>query len=343
LHRELLAETPAGVERLDHDAATILRGLARLAIPATPQWVVAALLDRLDVGDLLETLVQARLLRRDSEDRYTVPALVNLLATDLPGDQSDLPLIRVLSGYLFLADQAAHALPAQVFGPGVAVAPRRIVPIAQRDALQWFACERSALERAVQVGADLGRSDLAWEIAHALVPWCDLGGHTAVWEKTHSVALIACRGAGDLLGEATTLRGLGQLHVYRDHYDAAAEAFGRSRLLFARLGNDCGEAGALAGLGTVLRLRGELDQAYASFRQVLASYVEAGDLRGQAFAHGSLGQALLARGDLAGATKALNRGLEIASALDDHHRVAHLTHHLGVSRIRRGEAGAGHG
>ena len=32
----------------------------------------------------------------------------------------------------------------------------------------------------------------------------------------------------------------------------------------------------------------------------------------------------------------------MASALDDHHRVAHLTHHLGVSLLRRGEAEAGH-
>jgi DNA-binding SARP family transcriptional activator len=342
MHRDLLAEAPVGVERLDHDAATLLRGLARLAIPATPAWVGAALLDRPDATDVLETLVLARLLRRNPDNRYTVPALVNLLATDLPGDQSDQPLIRVLSGYLFLADQAAHMLPAQVFGPGVEVAPRHVVWLKHHDASQRFASERAALERAVQLAADLGRSDLAWEIAHALVPWCDLGGHTAEWEKTHSVALVACRATGDLLGEATTLRGLGQLHVYRDHYDAAAEAFGRSRLLFARLGNDCGEAGALAGLGTVLRLRGELDQAYACFRQVLASYVEAGDLRGQAFAHGSLGQALLARGDLAGAAKALGKGLEMASALDDHHRVAHLTHHLGVSLLRRGEAEPGH-
>ncbi len=342
LHQELLAETPAGVAKLDHEAATVLRGLARLAMPATPDWVAAALLDRVDAGDLVETLVQARLLRRDGEGRIVVPALINLLAADLPGDQSDLPLIRVLSGYLFLADQAAHALPAQVFGPGVLVAPRRPVPMTESKAVSWFASERVNLERAVQFAAEIGRSDLAWEIAHALVPWCDLGGHPDAWERTHLAALAACRAAGDLLGEATTLRGLGQLHVYRDHYDAAAESFGRARLLFARLGNDCGEAGALAGLGTVLRLRGELDQAYACFRQVLASYVEAGDLHGQAFAHGSLGTALLARGDLAGAMKALTKGLEMASALDDHHRVAHLTHYLGRSLLHKGETENGH-
>ncbi|HCT75615.1 MAG TPA: hypothetical protein DGT23_03270 [Micromonosporaceae bacterium] len=342
LHRELLAEAPAGVERLDQDAATVLRGLARLAFPAAPAWAAAALLDVNDATAVVDTLLQARLLRRDQDGRVLVPALVNLLAADLPGEQTDAPLIRVLSGYLFLADQAANALPAQVFGPGVAIAPRRQVPGQIGDATAWFAEEASALERAVEVAARLRRSDLAWELAHVLVPWCDLGGHTAEWEKTHSVALAACRNAGDLLGEAVTLRGLGQLHVYRDHYDAAAEAFSRARLLFARLGNDCGEAGALAGLGTVLRIRGDLDQAYACFRQVLASYVEAGDLRGQAFAHGSLGQAMLARGDLDGAWRALTKGLSMASTLDDHHRVAHLTHHMGVVLLRKGNAEPGH-
>lgn len=337
LHRELLA-TPSGVGRLDGDAATVLRGLARLAAPSVPAWAASALLNR--SGPPLAALEEARLLRRTHDNRFVLPTLIHLLATDLPGD--DGPLIRLLGAYLFLADQAAHALPAQVFGPGVRVAPRHRVAVEIGDASTWFATERVALCHAVELAAALHRPDLAWELAHALVPWCDLGGHTSEWEKTHSTALQACRAAGDLLGEAVTLRGLGQLRVYRDHYDLAVEAFSRARLLFARLGNDCGEAGALAGLGTVLRIRGELDEAYQCFRQVLASYVEAGDVRGQAFAHGSLGNTLLARGDLPAAHRALSKGLELASTMDDQHRVAHLTHQLGVVLLRKGDREQGH-
>jgi hypothetical protein len=103
----------------------------------------------------------------------------------------------------------------------------------------------------VAAAVRLDRADLAWELAHALVPWCDLTGHTAEWEQTHRVALAACRSAGDRRGEAVTQRGRGQLHLYQDRYDLAAEAFGRSRLLFARLGDDIGEAGAVAGIGAV--------------------------------------------------------------------------------------------
>jgi DNA-binding SARP family transcriptional activator len=339
LHRELLSDATVGVDRLGADSATVLRGLATLGLRSAPAWAAAALLGVQDAQPVLEKLVRARLLRQGHDGRYSVPPLVNLLAPDLPGDESDDALFRVLGGYLFLADKATKALPAQVFGPGVQVAPRWPVSKSPAD---FFGVERESLVRAVEVAAELHRSDLAWELAHALVTWCDLGGHTAEWEQTHSVALAACRASGDQLGEAVTLRGLGQLRVYQDHYDEALEAFSRSRLLFARLSNDCGEAGALAGMGTVYRIRGNFDQAYHCFRQVLASYVEAGDVHGQAFAHGALGHALLARGELDEAIRALHKGLALAAQVDDNHRLAHLTQHLGRVLLRKGDEAAGH-
>jgi len=344
LHRDLLADTRVGVERLDAAAATVLRGLATLGLPSVPAWAPAAILGvaNADAAPIVENLVGARLLKRSDGGRLRLPALVNLLAPDLPGaasDSGDDGILRVLGGYLYLADEATKSLPAQVFGPGVLVAPRWAVTGTKE---RFFESEKESLVRAVQAAAGLRRADLAWEIAHALVPWCDLGGHTAEWERTHSVALKACRAAGDLLGEAVTLRGLGQLRVYQDHYDEALEAFSRSRLLFARLGNDCGEAGALAGMGTVYRIRGDLDQAYHCFRQVLASYVEAGDRYGQAFAHGSVGQALLARGELDESTRALNKGLAIAAEVGDNHRLAHLTHILARVMLRKGDEPQAH-
>src|SRR5262249_26899152 len=79
LHRELLAGR-AGGGRLDADAATVLRGLARLAAPSAPAWVASALLDRPDTP--LAALEEASLLRRTHDERYALPALINLLATD---------------------------------------------------------------------------------------------------------------------------------------------------------------------------------------------------------------------------------------------------------------------
>lgn len=340
LHHDLLAGPAVGVQRLDSDAASVLRGLATLGLRSAPPWAAAALLGVAQADEVVEKLICAKLLRRGEDGRLSVPALVNLLAPDLPGG-GDLTasLVRVLGGYLFLADKATKALPAQVFGPGVLVAPRW--PIAGTPG-EFFEMERESLVRVVEVADELHRADLAWELAHAVVTWCDLRGQTDEWERTHSVALRACRAAGDLLGEAVTLRGLGQLRVYQDHYDAALEAFSRSRLLFARLSNDCGEAGALAGMGTVHRFRGDLDQAYHCFRQVLASYVEAGDRHGQAFAHGAIGQALLFRGELDESIRALNKGMAIADEVGDQHRLAHLVQILARVLLRKGDEAPAH-
>ncbi len=205
------------------------------------------------------------------------------------------------------------------------------------DPVRWFAAERQALLGAVEAAAGNGLSDLAWELAHAMVAWCDMGGHTAEWEQTHRTALAACRATGNLLGEAVTLRGLGQLHLYRDHYEEAAEAFSRSRLLFARLGNLCGQAAALAGLGTGHRIRGELDDALDCYRQALEAYRMLGHRHGEAYALGALGMVWLARGDLTEAFRDFSTGLRLADEIGDGHRSALLTRQLGLVRLRSGD------
>ncbi|GIG56538.1 hypothetical protein Lfu02_09100 [Longispora fulva] len=353
LHRSLLLrdEVPglAGAARLDGEAAGVLRGLARLGLGPVPGWVVGALADRTSWRSVLETLHTRRLVRDHGVDalgqpRLALPVLVGLLAPDLPGVPDDAAVRRVLGGYLALADRAARTLPVRVFGPGALVAQRWPVPggdVLTADPVAWFTAERDSLVAAVGLAARAGYPDLAWELAHALVPWCDLVGRTTDWERTTRAAHAACRRAGDLLGEAVTLRDLGQVHLYRDRYGAATEAFGRSRLLYARLGNPRGEAGACAGLGAVHRIRGELDEARDCLGRSLAFYSADGDRHGQAYVHGALGAVALAGGDLRAAADALLTGLRLAGEVDDAHRTAHLTHQLGVVRLRSGDrAGA---
>ncbi|MFE9652285.1 BTAD domain-containing putative transcriptional regulator [Micromonospora sp. NPDC006431] len=352
LHRSLLTQdapaAPAGSARLDSVAATMLRGFALLNLGPAPGWVAAALLDRDDAQTVLDNLERGRLVRRIGRDelgqpRFVLSIVASLLAPELPDPADEAMLCRVLGGYLDLAGRAAQGLPAQIFGPGVSVAARWPVPATAeltKDPVAWFTVERQALLAAVDLAARLGRSELAWAFAHAMLPWCDLGGHSAEWEQSHRTALDVCRRTGDLLGEAVSLRGLGQLHLYRDQYGAAAEAFSRARLAYARLGNTYGEAGALAGLGSVHRLRGDHDAAYDCYRQALASYLAVGDRHGQAYVHGALAQVWLARRNPAEALRSLNAGLPLATELDDQHRVAHLLHRLGLVRVALDEAAA---
>ncbi|WP_018348259.1 BTAD domain-containing putative transcriptional regulator [Longispora albida] len=325
-------------ERLDASAAAVLRGLSTVRLGPVPGWVASALLGR-DATGVLGALEEARLIRATGADgagqqRYALPTLVGLLAPDLPGQPDPGALGRVLGGYLHLAEQAAAGLPSQLFGPGVRVAARWPAGGSTADPLAWFEAERDALLAGVRIAPT---ATLAWELAHALVPWCDLTGHSTDWEAACRSALDTCRREGDLLGEAVMLRGLGQLHLYQDHYEQASEAFSRARLLYARLGNRCGEASALAGLGTVHRVLGEPGEAEACFQRALTAYTLDVNLPGMAYAHGALGLVALGAGRPAAARRWIGHGLALARQAGDPHRIAHLTHQAGVVALRTSE------
>jgi tetratricopeptide (TPR) repeat protein len=346
LHTELLAAdgvssglipVRAAGDQLPVEAATLLRGLAMFGETSTPSWFACALVDNGD--EFLSQLMSARLVVDAGTDvagqrRLRVPLLVRMLLETQPKLTAEPDLTRVLGGLLSLAEHAAAGLVESPFGPDVAVAPRWKPPIAPPEPGPWFAAEHPTLLAAIEIAGRLNRSDFAWELALALVPWCDLLGQPAVWAAGHEAAQAICRRLDDQLGMAATLRGLGQLHLYRDEYAEAAAAFGRARLMFAQLGLPAGVASTLAGLGTVHRIRGALTEAVAYYERALESYEECGDQAGQAYARAAIGQAWLAGGDLMQARAWFCGALEIAERIGDAHRIAHLHRSLGVVALR---------
>ncbi|NUT31649.1 MAG: tetratricopeptide repeat protein [Hamadaea sp.] len=349
LHTELLAADGAAVPpalvtsppQLPAEAAVLLRGLAAFGDVAVPAWFAPALVESGE--EHLARLVAARLVVDAGADalgqrRYRVPVLVRMLTDAQPtASADDEGLLRVLGGLLSLAEQAAQTLPASPFGPGRSVAPRwKPAALCPDEPAAWFAAERATLLTAIEVAGRLDRGDFAWELALAMQPWCDLGNPDA-WAASHEAALAICKRLGDQLGTAVTLRGLGQLHLYRDEYAQADAAFGRARLLFAQLGQVAGVASALAGLGAVHRVRGELDLAVDYYQRALDSYVECADEAGQAYARGAIGQVWLARGDLAQARTWLGEALDLAETIGDHHRTAHVRQALGTAARRAGQ------
>jgi SARP family transcriptional regulator, regulator of embCAB operon len=349
LHTELLAAdgVPTGLvpvrepgDQLRPEAATLLRGLAVFAETSTPAWVAGALVDNGE--EYLAQLLSARLVVDAGTDvagqrRFRVPLLVRMLIETQPDLAPGPDVTRVLGGLLSLAEHAAAALVESPFGPDVAVAPRWKPPIAPPEPGPWFAAEHATLLAAIEVAGRLNRSDFAWELALAMVPWCDLLGQPAVWAAGHEAAQAICRRLDDRLGMAATLRGLGQLHLYRDEYAEAAAAFGRARLLFAQLGLVAGVASALAGLGTVHRIRGYQEAAVEYYERALESYEECGDQAGQAYARAAIGEAWLTGGDLGLARTWFSGALEIAERIGDAHRVAHLHRSLGEVALRAGD------
>ncbi|MBM7789946.1 BTAD domain-containing putative transcriptional regulator [Tenggerimyces flavus] len=288
-----------------------------------PGWLV-------DAAGGREELVRARLLETVGESRYRLPDLVRCYGAELAREQPDRRegLAGVLQTWLLLADAARQQMPVRFFGTTPELPPGRRTPPA--DAMAWFEQELPGLVAAIEVAADVGCDELAWQLAATLAPYFDLTGGFDPWERSHRAGLEAARRVRDLRGQATLLRNLGQLDIYRDRYDAAATALGRSRTLFAQSGDQVGAAVATCGLATVQRVRGRYDPAIVLYEEALALLVAAGDQHGEAVALSGIGQVWLARGRPELAEPMLLRAYNLALALDDRHRQGQVLRRLAM-------------
>ena len=93
-------------------------------------------------------------------------------------------------------------------------------------------------------------------------------GHWDQSAALHQTALTAARQAGDRLGEADTLAGLGVLQGETGDYPAAAASLARALALYGDVGDLPGQAHALNELGYLHVLTGDYPAAAASHQQV---------------------------------------------------------------------------
>ncbi|ADJ46191.1 SARP family transcriptional regulator [Amycolatopsis mediterranei S699] len=328
------------LRQLPPSARTAFGRSAVLGAQDFPSWVVDALLDRMGTHDVLDVLVDANLVSltgRDSSGhpRYRLHDLLRCYATELLAEEP-LParretLARVLSVLLALAKTAAAALPpafGAMTGPAVAAGPvpDRLVA----DPLGWFTAERKLLAAAVQLAAEAGLDELAWQLTAAAVPFYDLRGAYDDWRRSHLTALSAAEAAGNRAGAAVLARGLGQVRLYHDEYEEASQDMRRSAELFAELGDIRGEALAVAGLGTVARVRERPREALGFYRRALAGLERADDRSGVAQMRNSIGSTYALLGSFAEAETWLRRARELAREIEDPHREAKVLTELGT-------------
>lgn len=332
------------LRQLPADARTAFCRAAVLGAQDFPSWVIDALLDRDGAHEVLDVLVDANLVSlagRDSggNPRYRLHDLLRCYAAELlAADPSRREtLSRVLTVLLALAKTAAAGLPpafGAMTGPAVG-AP--VVPAVAADPLAWFTAERKLLAAAVQLAADAGLDELAWQLAATAVPFYDLRGAYDDWRRTHLAALAAVEAAGNRAGAAVLYRGLGQVRLYHDEYAAAVHDMERSASLFASLGDVRGEALAVAGLGTVARVRDRPEEALLCYRKALTGLERAGDRRGVAQVRNSLGTTYALTGAFAEAGSWLRRARELAREIEDPHREAKVLTELGTLHRDQGE------
>lgn len=334
------------VRQLPADGLRAFVLLALLGPQDVPGWVVDALLDQRDTEDLVDQLVDANLLGSSGTDRigqprYRLHDLLRCHALDLadrlPEGERSAALDRTLSGWLWLAGQAAARLPA-TFGATIAddggwACDRRLLS----DPVAWFVAERRALCGAVDLAADAGLDDLAWRLAATAVPFFDLHSHYEDWARTHSRALKAVRAAANKAGEAAMSRGLAQVHIYRNEFDEAERGMLDAYRLYGEIGDQRGEGLSLAGVGTVCRLRAENGQAMRCYEKSLRKLESADDRHSIAQVRASIGSIHAALGDLEQARVWLTGALHMAVDIEDAHREALVLCRLAALHRQTGE------
>ncbi|MFE9534743.1 BTAD domain-containing putative transcriptional regulator [Streptomyces sp. NPDC006691] len=345
------ASVELSLRLLPADAVRALGLLGLLGAYTLPGWVVGPLLDRPDGDEVLDTLVDASLVRLIATDalgepRYRLHDLIRTCAVEIAAplataDKRD-AIVRVLSVWLDLVRRGTDRLPGGLLAAARGSTPGRSLPDAvvdrlMVDAFGWFDAERDNLLGAVKLAVDWGLDELAWELAAGTATYYD---HRCVyqdWQHGHRLALDATEAAGNAPGASVLLRGLGQLHIYQDEFDRATHALESSIELCRDIGDKRGEALSVAMLSTVSRVQGRDDEALERVEQALAIAVGEGDRHIEAQLSCSMGVMRLMQGDLDEAESWFTGALRLARALDDEHRVAVVLRRFSRLHDRRGD------
>lgn len=334
---------------LDKEARRAFGLLGLLGAYDLPGWVVGPLLDRHDAEDVLDTLVDANLVAlsvsgQDGQPRYRLHDLLRVHAVDscreLPVAEQRAALGRVLGAWLDLAEHAARRLPPNPLEPPRGDAPRRPLPTYQVRAvlgqpLPWFDTNRTTLVGAVRLAVEWRLSDLAWELAAALVPYFDDRAQYDAWRQTHELALQLPL---EDLGRAAMLRGLAQIHIYRSELTEAEAVAAEAMELFRRSEHLQGEAMARAAIVTCHRLSGRWQSAFEQLEQALAQTVPTGSPTFEAQLRCSAGMILVAQGRTQEAHVWFRQALRIAREQGDVHREAVVLRELSQLQFEVGDA-----
>lgn len=371
-----------------------LRRLGLLDVSSFGGWVVAPLLgcSAFDAEDVVERLVDAQLLDVSTTDgsdalRYQIHDLTRAFARERGEAEETVETIRTAAAraaecWLGLVEAAGSRMPNATFDAERSDLLSRYLEAGQVDEIvadpeSWFDAEQSGLVGVVERVSELDLTDVATRLAAALC-----SSRFAVrnlfgqWYRTHTAALAAARRAGDRLGEARLLAGLGWLRYEQDRFDESAGYYEQALAAYEQSGDRRGlattrlalstvqrEHGQLAaarssleqvltelrlpedrlaiaqawhGLGRVLTEQGELDAGLAACERASAEYEEIGDQRGWAIALRSVGIVHRAAGRLEQAEHWSARAVEVLSGIGNKLASAYVVQALAKVRVRQG-------
>lgn len=151
----------------------------------------------------------------------------------------------------------------------------------------WLESQAARIAAAVHQAAELGRAEYCWELALALFPLLEAGGHFELWRTLTDRALEVVRQAGDLRGGAAMLYSQGHRAVIHHDRGEARKLLDRAAALFRLLGDAGGEGLALSDVAAIRRSAGDLAGAEETYAKAAALLAAVGDRASEAGAvHG---------------------------------------------------------
>jgi tetratricopeptide (TPR) repeat protein len=333
----------------------------------------------------LDDLYDQHLLTEPAHGRYQLHDLLREHARTLAATgnwaESDAAVGRLLDYYLHTALAADRHLaswssPARRPPPGHPPAQAPALSTFDRAAA-WLDAERANLHAATDYAASHGRPGHAIAIPAAMSGFLAVRGYGDQAAALHQTALAAARRAGDRLGEADTLDGLGvlqgdagdypaaaaslaqavalygdagdlpgqahaltqlaYLHVLTADYPAAAASAQQALALAHRVSDRSIEADALIHLGLVQQLTGDYPAAATSHQQALTLCRDLGNLEGQAEALNCLGMVQQETGDYSAAATSQQQALTLFRDLGNLEGQAEALNCLGVVQQETGD------
>ncbi|MCK2239245.1 MULTISPECIES: tetratricopeptide repeat protein [unclassified Crossiella] len=296
---------------------------------------------------LLDVLAGAHLLEHGADDRYRFHDLLRAYATDqaqrLESEADRLAaLARLCRWYLRATDAAVAVLtPFAARAPlpeeALAVPPPRFP--AERDALRWFAEERTALVAMTRLVAEHGLAEPAWRLAALLREFYQHRNMFDDWIDTARTGLAAARQLGDRAGEAESLTSLGVAYLQSGRLAESAQCH-RSALELRRAGGDeSGAARSVNSLGLLALRQRRLAEARARFERGLAAFEGLGERRWTAVLRANLAHACHESGAPEAANEYLTRALVDFADLGDQVGRGDALHLLAKVRRETGRLG----
>jgi tetratricopeptide (TPR) repeat protein/transcriptional regulator with XRE-family HTH domain len=332
---------------LSEDQQRLFRRLGLHPGPSIDAYAAAAL-DGTTLGTArghLDELYDQHLLTEPAHGRYQLHDLLGehartLAVADNPAE-SDAAVGRLLDYYLHTALDADRHLASWASAarrPPPGHPPAQAPGLATRDqAAAWLETERANLHAATDYAASHGRPEHAIAIPAAISGFLAYRGYGDQSAALHQTALAAARQAGDRLGEADTLDGLGVLQGDVGDYPAAAASLARAVALYGDAGDLPGQAHALNQLAYLHVLTADYPAAAASAQQALALARSASDrsVEADAFIHLGLVQQLT--GDYAAAAASQQQALALCRGLGNLEGQAEALNCLGIVQQETGD------